>query len=27
LDAIGQTLELNDKITEFENNLPEWQRA
>jgi 3-isopropylmalate/(R)-2-methylmalate dehydratase small subunit len=27
LDAIGQTLELNDKITEFENNLPEWQKA
>ena len=27
LDAIGQTLELNDKITEFENNLPEWLRA
>jgi 3-isopropylmalate/(R)-2-methylmalate dehydratase small subunit len=27
LDAIGQTLELNDKITEFENNLPEWQRV
>ena len=27
LDAIGQTLELEDKITAFENNLPEWQRA
>jgi len=27
LDAIGQTLELDAKITEFENNLPEWQRA
>ena len=27
LDAIGQTLELDDKITAFENNLPEWQRA
>ena len=27
LDAIGQTLELNDKITAFENNLPEWQKA
>lgn len=27
LDAIGQTLELDDKITAFENNMPEWQRA
>ena len=27
LDAIGQTLELDDKITAFENNLPAWQRA
>lgn len=27
LDAIGQTLELNDKITAFENNLPKWQQA
>ena len=27
LDAIGQTLELNDKITAFEDNLPEWQKA
>ena len=27
LDAIGQTLELDDKITEFENNLPKWQLA
>lgn len=27
LDAIGQTLELNDKITAFENSLPEWQKA
>jgi 3-isopropylmalate/(R)-2-methylmalate dehydratase small subunit len=27
LDAIGQTLELDANITEFENNLPEWQRA
>ena len=27
LDAIGQTLELDAQITEFENNLPEWQRA
>ena len=27
LDAIGQTLELADKITEFENNLPTWQQA
>lgn len=27
LDAIGQTLELNDKITAFENNLLEWQKA
>ena len=27
LDAIGQTLELDDKITAFENNLPQWQRA
>jgi 3-isopropylmalate/(R)-2-methylmalate dehydratase small subunit len=27
LDAIGQTLELDNKITNFENNLPEWQRA
>ena len=27
LDAIGQTLELEDKITAFENSLPEWQRA
>jgi 3-isopropylmalate/(R)-2-methylmalate dehydratase small subunit len=27
LDAIGQTLELNDKITAFENNLPQWQKA
>lgn len=27
LDAIGQTLELDDKITAFENNMPQWQRA
>ncbi|WP_299084162.1 3-isopropylmalate dehydratase small subunit [uncultured Paraglaciecola sp.] len=27
LDAIGQTLELDHKITEFENNLPQWQKA
>jgi 3-isopropylmalate/(R)-2-methylmalate dehydratase small subunit len=27
LDAIGQTLELDDKITAFENNLPQWQQA
>lgn len=27
LDAIGQTLELDAQITEFENNLPQWQRA
>jgi 3-isopropylmalate/(R)-2-methylmalate dehydratase small subunit len=27
LDAIGQTLELDDKITAFENNLTEWQKA
>jgi 3-isopropylmalate/(R)-2-methylmalate dehydratase small subunit len=27
LDAIGQTLELDNEITEFENNLPEWQSA
>lgn len=27
LDAIGQTLELDDKITAFEDNLPEWQKA
>jgi 3-isopropylmalate/(R)-2-methylmalate dehydratase small subunit len=27
LDAIGQTLELDKQITEFENNLPQWQRA
>ena len=27
LDAIGQTLELDAQITEFENNLPKWQRA
>ncbi|GAC18149.1 3-isopropylmalate dehydratase small subunit [Paraglaciecola arctica] len=27
LDAIGQTLELDDKITAFENNLPQWQKA
>lgn len=27
LDAIGQTLELDGKITAYENNLPEWQRA
>jgi 3-isopropylmalate/(R)-2-methylmalate dehydratase small subunit len=27
LDAIGQTLELDNEITEFENNLPEWQGA
>jgi 3-isopropylmalate/(R)-2-methylmalate dehydratase small subunit len=27
LDAIGQTLELDAKITAFENNLPQWQKA
>ena len=27
LDAIGLTLELNDKITAFENNRPQWQQA
>jgi 3-isopropylmalate/(R)-2-methylmalate dehydratase small subunit len=27
LDAIGQTLELDAQITEFENSLPQWQRA
>ncbi|WP_158966733.1 3-isopropylmalate dehydratase small subunit [Paraglaciecola sp. L3A3] len=27
LDAIGQTLELNDKITDFENSRPKWQQA
>jgi 3-isopropylmalate/(R)-2-methylmalate dehydratase small subunit len=27
LDAIGQTLELDAQITEFEHNLPQWQRA
>ncbi|MGS2719864.1 3-isopropylmalate dehydratase small subunit [Paraglaciecola aestuariivivens] len=27
LDAIGQTLELEDKITAFENSLPAWQQA
>ncbi len=27
LDAIGQTLELDDKISAFEQNLPAWQQA
>lgn len=27
LDAIGQTLELDEQITEYENSLPEWQQA
>jgi 3-isopropylmalate/(R)-2-methylmalate dehydratase small subunit len=27
LDAIGLTLELNDKITAFENSRPQWQQA